>query len=312
MSTLGKLDKIELRDQWKDEARDFTPWLAQEENLHELSNAIGIDLELENTEVYVGSFKADIVARDINSDRRVIIENQLEKSNHDHLGKTITYASGVEASVIIWIASKIRDEHQQAVDWLNENTNESFGFFALEMELWKIGDSLPAPKFNIVSKPNGWAKTVKEYSRNSTHTSTQALQLDFWTAFVEYCDSVGTTLSLRSPGPRHWYSIAVGRSNFEISLILNSFEGTIRVELYIRGKDAKKNFQQLEAHKQTIESELGCPVEWKELPDQQDSRIVLAKEANYQDREDWESQHSWLKKWAENFHKVFSPIIKKI
>jgi hypothetical protein len=312
MSNLGRLNKIELRNQWKDEARDFTPWLATEENLQELSNAIGIDLELDDTEVYVGSFKADIVARDINSDRKVIIENQLEKTNHDHLGKTITYASGLDASVIIWIASKIRDEHQQAVDWLNENTTEDFGFFAVEMELWKIGDSLPAPKFNVVSRPNDWAKSVKQYTKDHSHSTTKTQQLEFWTSLYEYFDEVGSPLSLRSPNPRHWYSLSVGRSKFNISMTINTRDKRLGVEIYIRGENAKKAFGLLEKDKEGIESDLGVELNWQLLPEGQDCRIILYKDGDLFEKNQWQSYREWFKQWTEKFFSVFSPRIKRL
>ncbi len=162
MNNLGRIKRIEdLRTIWPHEARDFSKWLAKEENLSLLSDEIGIDIVLEELESAVGDFSVDLYAREEGSPRRIIIENQLEDTNHDHLGKIITYASGKGAEVIVWIVKHARDEHRQAIEWLNQHTDENIGFFLVEIELWKINDSVPAPKFNVVERPNDWAKTVK-------------------------------------------------------------------------------------------------------------------------------------------------------
>ena len=154
MNKLGKLEKVNLRDIWANEEYDFSVWLSKEENLKELSNTVGIDIILEERESAVGKYSVDIYGKEDGTDRKVVIENQLEDSNHDHLGKIITYASGKDAKTIIWIVKRAKDEHRQAIEWLNAHTDEEVGFFLLEIELWKIGDSAPAPKFNVVSKPN--------------------------------------------------------------------------------------------------------------------------------------------------------------
>lgn len=161
MPELGKLKKIDLRKAWKHEAIDFTSWLAQDENLTLLSDEIGIGIKLIKTEASVGNFNVDILAEEENTGRKIIIENQLEPTNHDHLGKLVTYASGYDAEIIVWIVEDVKDEHKQAIDWLNEHTDEKLNFFLIKMELWQIGDSSFAPKFQIISNPNDWAKTLK-------------------------------------------------------------------------------------------------------------------------------------------------------
>lgn len=139
MGSLGKIEKVDdLRTIWKHEAHDFTKWLAEEENLALLSEAVGIDIVLEDTESPVGSFNVDIFASEEGTSRKIIIENQLEDTNHDHLGKIITYASGKNADVVIWIVKRAREEHRRAVEWLNQHTDETIGFFLIEIELWKI------------------------------------------------------------------------------------------------------------------------------------------------------------------------------
>ena len=178
MATLGKIERIsDLRTIWPHEARDFTKWLAQEENLALLSDTLGIDIALEERESSVGDFNVDLYATEVGTGRKITIENQLEFSDHDHLGKIITYASGKGAEVIVWIVKHARDEHKRAIEWLNQHTDENIGFFLLEIELWKINDSVPAPKFNIVEKPNDWAKAMTVAEGLSP---LQKLQIDFW------------------------------------------------------------------------------------------------------------------------------------
>lgn len=312
MKTLGKLQKVELRDYWADEARDFTPWLAKEENIEELSNTIGIDIEIEDTEVFIGNYKADIVGRDISNNQKIIIENQLEKSNHDHLGKIITYSSGIGASTIIWICSSITDEHRQAIDWLNENTIEDINFFALEIELWKIGDSSPAPKFNVICRPNEWVKSTKEKGSSKELSGTKTLQLEYWNYLRDYFNQKGTFLSLRAPRAQHWYSMAVGRSKFHISLTVNTIHNRLGCELYMRGENAKKYFSELKKDKENIEKEIGKELDWQELPDGQDSRIILYHDGDITNKDAWDESTEWFKKYSELFYESFNERVKKI
>ena len=151
---LGKLKHINLRKQWEDEARDFTPWLASDEGMELLSEALGMELELFDTEVSVGNYRADIVAKDLISNQFVVIENQLSKTDHDHIGKLFTYSASFGAQTLVWISEKLREEHRQAIDWFNEITIKDVDFFGIEMELLQIGDSSFAPNLKIVSKPN--------------------------------------------------------------------------------------------------------------------------------------------------------------
>ena len=216
MSKLGKLEKVNLRDIWPNEEYDFSVWLSKEENLKELSNTIGIDIVLEERESAVGKYSVDIYGKEEGTDRKVVIENQLEDSNHDHLGKIITYASGKDAKTIIWIVKRARDEHRQAIEWLNAHTDEEVGFFLLEIEVWKIGDSLAAPKFNIVSKPNDWGKTQKA---SNGLGKAQKLQGEFWQAFGEYGASneeYSKEFNKRKALPQHWYDLPMGNSEYHI------------------------------------------------------------------------------------------------
>jgi hypothetical protein len=163
-SNIGKLTKVDLREIWNNEEHDFSSWLAQEENLVQLSDEIGIPIRLLEKEAGVGKYSLDILAEEEGTGRKIVIENQLEKTNHDHLGKIITYAAGRDASIVIWVFKDITEEHRSAIDWLNENTGEDRLFFAMRIEAWRINNSDPAPKFHVVCKPNEWAKVVKHSS----------------------------------------------------------------------------------------------------------------------------------------------------
>ena len=189
---LSTLKKVELREEWKNEAADFTSWLAQDENLQLLSNEIGIDISLVQTEASVGKFSVDILAEEENTGRKIVIENQIETTNHDHLGKIITYASGFDAEIVIWIVKDVRDEHKQAVDWLNDHTDDKINIFAIRMELWQIGDSPYAPKFQVISKPNDWAKAIKKSTTRSELSDRQLMQLEFWNQFKEFAIRTNT------------------------------------------------------------------------------------------------------------------------
>ena len=184
---LVRLTRVELRDIWISEAADFTPWLARPENIAVLGEALGIDLELEAQEKAVGPFRADILCKDIGTDHWVLIENQLERTDHSHLGQLLTYASGLEAVTIVWIAARFNEEHRATLDWLNKITDQSFRFFGLEVELWRIGDSPAAPKFNIVSKPNDWSHSVAQAVRaidDAELSETRVMQRAYWAAPV--------------------------------------------------------------------------------------------------------------------------------
>lgn len=300
---LGKLEKVQLREIWKKEARDFTNWLAKEENLGLLSDEIGVDIRLLQTEANVGNFNVDILAEEENTGKKIIIENQLEITNHDHLGKIITYASGYDAKFIIWIVKDVREEHRKAIDWLNDNTEEDINFFVIKMELWKIKGSPPAPKFQIISKPNEWAKIVKKSASPDPLTKTKLLQLEFWDRFKEHVATKETRLRLRKTRPQHWYDISVGSSNAHISLTVNTQEGEIGCELYI--PDNKRLFEKLEEMKEHIEKELGTQLNWSELQGKKASRIKLTNKIDINSKETWEDCFTWLKNWAEKFYDVF-------
>ncbi len=233
MQQLGTIEKIALRSVWPNEARDFTTWLSKEENLSALGEEIGIDLELIETESNVGNFSADIFAQEIGSGRKVVIENQLEDTNHDHLGKIITYAAGKEAELVIWVVARARDEHKQAIEWLNQHTDAEFGFFLIEMELWSIDGSCPAPRFNIVERPNDWAKAVKA---SEGYTETERLRLQYWQRYSELAEGYSPFRNLmrpQKPSKDHWTNLHIGSSEYHLALTVYSNENKIGIEFYV-------------------------------------------------------------------------------
>ena len=208
MPELGRLRPVDLRDVWRKEDQDFTPWLAEDENITVLGETLGMELEVEAQEKDVGPFRADILCRDANStdhDALVLIENQLERTDHSHLGQLLTYAAGLHTVTIIWIAQRFTDEHRAALDWLNEITDERFRFFGLEVELWRIGDSPAAPKFNIVSKPNEWARSAGEGVRRVARGEVSELRLHYqryWTKLAAFLEARISPLSIKTPSRR--------------------------------------------------------------------------------------------------------------
>lgn len=263
MPELGKIERVEdLRKIWPNEARDFTAWLAQDENLAMLGEAVGIDIDLEERESSVGSFSVDLFAAEEGTGRKIIIENQLEDTNHDHLGKIITYAAGKEASVIIWIVKRARDEHRQAVEWLNQHTDENIGFFLLEIELWRINGSIPAPRFNIVERPNDWAKAIKASEGLSDIRKTN---LEYWEAFKRYAFNRADfkkVFTERKAYPQGWYDLSVGNRYCHITLTAAMTKKRLAAKIYIsKNKDLYKHFLE---QKEAVEEFLGGEITWFE------------------------------------------------
>lgn len=305
---LSKLEKVDLREVWKHEALDFTNWLAKPENLELLSDEIGIDITLVQTEASVGKFNVHILAEEENTGRKIVIENQLESTDHDHLGKIITYASGVDAEIIVWIVKSVRDEHKQAVDWLNEHTDSNINIFAIQMEVWKISNSPYAPKFQVIAKPNDWAKAVKKATTQSELSDTKLLQLEFWTKFKEFVQENNGRVKLRKAYPQHWYDISFGSSNAHLCLTVNSQNEQMACEIYI--PDSKQLFSCLFGKKDEIESELSEHLVWEELPEKKASRIKLITKGSLSNQKDWEQYHSWLLEKVTKFQLVFGKFVK--
>jgi hypothetical protein len=277
MVALGQLTVVDARQAWKHEAREFTPWLAS--HLALLGAAVGIELELEATEVSVGDFHVDIVARDAANGDRVVVENQLEGTDHNHLGQLLTYTSGGEGiRYVVWIATRFRDEHRQALDWLNSHTIEGIDFFGVELELLRIDESPPAPHFKIVAQPNEWAKIVRQGGPASElGLRYRRLFSDILALFrkVRPHDT-----AVAKVGTSNWLEFSAGRSGFRFTWSMASGR-RFRVELYVdTGMSSKSYFDALLAERDAIELELGMPVSWERLDNRRASRLAIYRDVS--------------------------------
>ena len=293
---LGKLKEIaNIRNVWKHEAQDFTPWLAQEENIAILSDAIGIEIEVEETESSVGSFFVDIVGKEVNGNRKVIIENQLEETDHDHLGKLITYASGKHADIIIWVVKMAREEHRAAIEWLNNNTATNVAFFLCEIKLYQIDNSKPAVKFDVVERPNDWVKI----DGNNTPNAIAKSRLEYWKALQNYLKNNQNFLSRFKIGRlagEHWQNLYIGNSLCHFSVLNIKKRKEVAIEIYI--PNSKTLYKQLYDNKTQVETKFGHQLDWQELPNKKASRIIFTKTFNVEDKDDWNTQFEWIAKNA--------------
>ena len=308
-NTLGSLKKVNLREFWTHEALDFTQWLGKVENIQLLSDEIGISLVNVRPEEAIGRYNVDLVAMDEDSERKVIIENQLEYTDHKHLGQIITYASGYNASIIIWIVKEVREEHQKAMEWLNNNTSSDLSFFLIRMELWQIGDSPYAPKFHILVEPNDWAKAIQQRNIPTNElTDTKLSQLEFWQQFIAYGKTNNTSLRLgRKARAQHWYNISFGTSEAHLSLTINTRENTVAASVYIpKSPELYKHFFE---NKEQIEESMGFQLDWQELEGRLASRITIGKIGDIANEKEWESYFKWLQEKAEKLASTFSKFI---
>lgn len=260
--TLGKLERVTLRDYWKKEATEFTPWLSDPENLNLLAETLDINLELEDTETNVGPFRADILCRDPDRDEYVLIENQLERTDHTHLGQILTYAAGLDAVQIIWVAQQFTDEHRAALDWLNRITAEDFNFFGVEIELWKIGDSMAAPKFNLVAKPNEWSKRIRGATSAKT-SERHAIYHQLWRDLTEYLNSHFPTLNVPKPTGMVWLRFQLEANHLNLSYSMANKK--LNHYLLFRGDNAEKWAKFVEDDLENFQRDIGVSFEW--IPD---------------------------------------------
>lgn len=269
---LGKLEEVDIRELWRHEQYDFSGWLAKEENMEMLSNKIGLTLTDVNQEVFVGAYRCDLVAKDETTGITVVIENQLEATNHDHLGKIITYASGLDADVVIWIVKEAREEHRSAIEWLNNKMTKGVSFFLMEIHAFRIGDSLPAPQFVVIEKPNDFVKTASVSRDSGELSKAQSERFNFWTRFNEMVAARNKPFNIRKATTDHWYNVALGTSEAHISVTLVNKSNCIGIEVYI--SDNKELFDRLHAESEAIENELGFSMDWQRLDDKKASRII--------------------------------------
>jgi len=310
---LGKMVQVPLREAWKHEAGEFTPWLAEPDNLNALAEALGLsELVKVATEHFVGDFKLDILCTE--GEQQVIIENQLEETDHKHLGQIIAYAAGVGAKKVIWVSESIRPEHAAALRFLNENTLDDLSFFGVQVELWKIGDSPLAPKFEVVVEPDEWTRSGREQTRAIASSSpTKQLQLKFWTELVARLAKEAPNIRPQKPRPQHWLNTSIGRAGFGLNITANTRDERLGVELWIPGNEAKRHFANLSNLKKEITEKLGFELDWQELPDSKACRIVSYYEnASIEDEKRWGEYIDWIVKRLVKMDAVLRPILKSL
>ena len=270
--TLGRLARIDARSVWAHEAHEFTPWLHANINL--LADALGVDIEATSMEAPVGDFAVDIVGRTVPDGHVVIVENQLAPTDHGHLGQLLTYAAGSQAALVVWVAPRFRDEHRQALDWLNTHTSEDIDFFGVELELLTIDGSLPAPHFKLVAQPNAWAKATREATAAQPTERVLRYQKFFEAAIVEFKKQRPGVTSASRVGPHNWFGMSSGRSGLQLNWSF-TLQG-LRTELYIDTGDGQRNkalFDELYARREQLEPALGPGVSWERLDDRRASRV---------------------------------------
>lgn len=282
-TTLGRLKKVALREYWEKEATEFTPWLSESDNLALLGETLGIQMELEETETNVGPFRADILCRDPNSDEYILIENQIERTDHTHLGQILTYAAGLDAVKVIWIAQQFTDEHRAALDWLNRITSEEFKFFGVEIELWKIGDSVPAPKFNLVAKPNEWTKIVRG-ATSAKAAERHAIYHQLWKDLTEYLNNHFSSLNIPKPTGMVWLRFVMEANNLNLSYSMANKK--LNHYLLFRGDDPERWADFLRENLKSFQRDIGVMIEW--MPENEGPAYALiSKDFDHTKKEEY-------------------------
>jgi len=302
------LSSIALREVWKNEATDFTPWLA--ENLNALGTALGMELELVQREAPVGSFSVDLLAIEVGTNRTVIIENQLEPTNHDHLGKVLTYAAGYNADVMIWVAQELREEHRQALDWLNQHTDSQTEFFGVVVELFRIDDSRPAYNFEVVAKPNQWSKGRPNTGSARQPSQRQEAYRSFFQSLINKLRDEHRFTNARVAQPQGWYAFSTGKSGLANAAVFAQGK-KVRVELYIDTGDYEENkrlYDGLFDQREEIEVNFGQTLTWERLENRRASRIAFYKPGSIEDSaEDLQIMENWMIENLLKFKEVINP-----
>jgi len=306
MSEFGQIKYLNIRTIWPHEAHDFTPWLA--ENLDALGEVVGMDLELVEQEASVGDFSLDVLARDLSTGSNVVIENQFGDTNHDHLGKMLTYAAGFDAGKVIWISEKVRDEHRQALEWLNQRTDTDTQFFAIEIEVFQVDDSKPVYRFKPVVFPNEWRKSRRKKSQASAKGEAYR---QYFQALIDELRTQHAFTKARVAQPQNWYSFPTGFSGLSYSMSFANGKRP-RVELYIDLGDFDENkrlFDWLLAQREAIETDFGEPLTWERLDGRRAARIAVYRDGSIEEKA--EEIRAWSIQKLLKMREVFGPRLKR-
>lgn len=309
----GKLKRLSLREAWSHEALEFTPWL--EENIGLLNEALGLELEVKGREENVGDFSVDLLAEDLNSQKTAIIENQLEGTDHSHLGQLVTYAAGYGAGIVIWISESIREEHRQALEWLNEHSTEAIAFFGVIVEALQIEDSPLAINFRSVVAPNEWQKQARTVGAKRSERA-EAYR-EFFQPLIDELREDHRFTNAKQAQPQSWHAfssglpgVGGGRIHYGTSFAKS---GLARVEVYLdMDRDTNKAiFDNLFEKKEEIEREFGSPLSWERLDDKKASRIAIYSEGSIdEDEASLAETKRWFVDNLLRFQTVFEPHLR--
>jgi hypothetical protein len=306
--SLGKIESIRLRDIWSSESDDFTPWLAESQNIELLASSLGLNLEVCAQEARVGVFRADIHCKDLTSGNPVVIENQLEKSDHVHLGQLLTYASGLNAATIIWIAPAFCREHLATLDWLNSITGEASRFFAVGIEVLEIGKGR-APRFTIVSAPKNWSGTGRDSRRKTEAASIQSesgkTRLEYWQTFLSELPALDKTI--KTPKPNSLGNLRFSLQGRDLWITVYAAASLGRIGVFLRGND--DFYSILKKNQKKIQQQLGMTPRWYKAED--GWSIAISKPADAASRSEWTSQHQWLATNLQRYLRAFKPYAGK-
>ena len=312
MVEVASLDEVPLREVWRDETRDFTPWLA--EHPDHLGKALQMDLELEGAEVAVGPFSADVVWRDANTGQRVVVENLLETTDHDHLGKLITYAAALEAHWAVLVAKAFRPEHRSALTWLNSISGEGSGFFGIEVHAVRIGDSPAAVRLDVVVEPDDFSRRARAGAR--TVSEAGARYTDWWAEFLPaFHEAHPGWSSAQTPSYANWMNFPSGRSGVRYGLSFAYPTGasnySLRAEVYV--DDGESVFPALAAQRSAIEGACGLALQWEPIENARASRVaVYIDPADPTDRASWPAYRAWAVETLGELRRAFSTPIKNL
>ncbi len=337
----GRLEQVELRTVWVSEDSDFASWISRSDSLAMLGEALNLELELENMEGWVSPSPRGVVCRTRGAGGYVVIANQLEHTDQSHLGQLLTFAAELKAVTMVWLAAQFTQEDQNTLNWLNEVTGDTIHFFGLEVELWRIGDSPLAPKFNLVCRPSGWTEapptpnrsepvsppptTTPEDDETTLEDQLQQvenelqleyqlveneLQLEYWQALRKHLESSGSFIRPGTPRSQNWMNFDVGHWRLRMTAFNNMRDGGIGVQLVIREGDAEVSYNTLYQQRGDIGAEIGDALEWRELPEHKQGQVMLRRyNADPTDRSQWPEQHDWFKDKLEAFDRAFRPRI---
>ncbi len=307
---MGRLERVEPRTAWSDETVDFTPWLARGENIALLGRTLGLELKVEAREKPVGSLSADLVCRDELSSTWVVIENQLGRTDHRHLGQLLSYAAGLDAVTVIWIASCFTAEHRAAVEWLNSVTEPALRFFGLEIQLWRIDGSAPAPRFHVACAPFGWSRLDAPHENRVEPVRPGPIAEQYWSRFLGRGRAASRDLLEGvKPSGNSWLGVRkYPEHNAWLAVSFARRQKKLHVKLELFGAEGEAQFKQLYRSRREIESRVGAPLIWCNRRGQPWKTVCLERGGcDLDDRAQWDEQHLWLVRALERFQAVFPP-----